>query len=57
MAQHRLREIDRLEFIDQYPRTTMRLPASAFALHDSGELGKYLENELAALPGPADASH
>ena len=49
MEQHELRQVDRLEFLDEYPRATVALPIDKVAFHDVGELLTHLENEIAAM--------
>ena len=50
MEQHDLRQVDRLEFLDEYPRATVALPPERVAFHDISELLTHLENEIAAMP-------
>ena len=50
MESYGIPEASRLEFLDEYPRTTITLPPDKGALRDIGELAKRLEDEVNLLP-------
>jgi hypothetical protein len=50
MRQHDLREVNKLEFIDEYPRATVALPADRIAFSDINELIAHIANKIAARP-------
>ena len=47
---HRVPEADRLAFLDEFPRTTTRLPRDKAPLADHRELIEYVRREIAAYP-------
>jgi hypothetical protein len=46
MAKHGIFEVDELEFLDEYPRTTTRLPEDKVMFHEHWELIKYFRRKL-----------
>ena len=52
MALHDVPEVDQLEFLDSYPRTTAKLPSTTGAFHYTDELAKHLEQDIDALDLP-----
>jgi hypothetical protein len=52
MHEYGVREVDRLEFLDQYPRTTATLPTDQGVLRDAAELALQLHTEVTAKERP-----
>ena len=52
MQEHRVPEVSRLEFLDQYPRTTIMLPSSSGVVQDLPALASHLQAEVAAKGQP-----
>lgn len=49
MQRHEIRETDHLEFLDEYPRIMVALPANAVVFHSLGDIVKYFEGEIAGV--------
>ncbi|MCP4601205.1 MAG: hypothetical protein GY847_11890 [Proteobacteria bacterium] len=49
LQSHAVPEADVLEFLDEYPRTTIRLPEDKISFHDHSRLVEHLEKEIGAL--------
>jgi hypothetical protein len=52
MQKHRVPEVSRLEFLDQYPRTTIMLPSSRGVVQDLPALASRLQAGVAAKGRP-----
>jgi hypothetical protein len=49
MQGHALSEVDQLEFLDEYPRTTIRLPADRVLFYDHTEFIEHFMREIGEL--------
>jgi hypothetical protein len=54
MARHEIKEVDHLEFLDEFPRTTVTLSPNSVALPSPDALIKQLQNEISVTGPHAD---